>query len=462
LLHDWKLSPSTSLSNALFYFQGTGNYDEFRNGRDLREYGYADSIVTDVVRRRNAKNLQLGWVPRLRYAPAGAWSFETGLDVRHHEGERTGQLLWAAEQPPTGATPNRLYYAYLGKVTNTSGFVRAAWQATPRAVLSGDLALHRQRYELTDDAFGGQNFVEAYTFLMPRVGATWQLASPGTGPRRLEAYASYSRARAEPIFRELYDAENVGTPPGFASYDPATGRLSDPLLDPETVDDFALGLRARGTWGAATLGGYWMKFADEIVYNGRIDDNGNPITGNAARSHHAGIEGSFTARASRRLELSGNFHVADDRFDEYVEFFDATSGVDYSGNRIAGFPVWAARGRALVRAGNGTLELGVEHAGRQYLDNTENERKDAALRDDPSWVDRTIEPWTTASAAVGWTVPGALGGRTLALSLRVSNLFDARYETAGYVDYPAPAFAPTPVWIPAASRSVFAAVKATF
>lgn len=480
LLHDWKLSDEASLSNALFYFQGTGYYDEFRTGRDLRDYGYPDSVITDVVRRRNAKNLQVGWVPRLRWAPGGALAYEAGLDLRLHEGKRWGELLWAAQQPAQ-PTPNHAYYEYLGRVTNTSAFARASWQAAPRLVVTGDLALHRQRYELTDDRFAGQNFEETYTFLMPRVGVTWTLLDRGplftdgisraetlfdraaATTRKLELYASYSRAQAEPIFRELYDPENVGTPPGFRNFDPATGRLSDPLLEPETVDDIAFGVRGRLGHIEGSLGGYWMRFADEIVFNGRIDDNGNPITGNAARSRHAGIEGSLETRPSRALELSANFHVADDRFDEYVEFFDATSGVDYSGNRIAGFPVWAARARALVRvAGRGTLELGVDHAGRQYLDNTENERKNPALRDDPSWVDRTIEPWTTVNAGAGWTLPGAWGSRAIALSLRVHNLFDARYETAGYLDYPAPAFAPTPVWIPAATRHWFAGVKATF
>jgi iron complex outermembrane receptor protein len=459
LLHDWKLSPTTSLSNALFYFQGTGFYDEFRSGRNLREYAYPDSIVTDIVRRRNAKNLQVGWVPRLRVAPGGAVSFEAGLDLRLHEGKRWGELLWAAQQPASPA-PDHTYYEYLGRVTNTSGFARASWQAAPRLVLTGDLALHRQAYELTDDTFRGQSFDETYTFLMPRAGVTWTLTD--TAPRHLEAYASYSRAQAEPIFRELYDPENVGVPPGFHNVDLVSGRLSDPLLDPETVDDWALGLRARGAWGSASLGGYWMKFRDEIVYNGRIDDNGNPITGNAARSRHAGIEGAVEGRPSGWLDLLANFPVSDDRFDDYVEFFDATSGVDYSGNRIAGFPVWAARGRAIAHTGRGSLELGIEHAGRQYLDNTENERKNPALRDDPSWVDRTIEPWTAVNAAVGWSLPGAWGARTLALSLRVNNLFDERYETAGYLDYPAPSFTPTPVWIPAATRSWFAGVKATF
>ncbi len=455
LLHDWKVSPTVSLSNALFYFQGTGFYDEFRTGRDLRDYGYPDSIVTDIVRRRNAKNLQVGWVPRARWAPGGAWSFETGLDLRYHEGERWGELQWAATQPPN-PTPDHVYYAYVGKVTNTSGFVRAAWQARPDVVVRGDLALHRQEYRLTDDAFRGYNFDEDYVFLMPRVGATWK-------PRAdTELYASWSRGEAEPIFRELYDPENAGTPPGFAALDPATGTLSDPLIDPERVDDLELGVRVANPRGEATLGLYWMKFVDEIVYNGRIDDNGNPITGNAARSRHAGIEGSFTLRPARRLELGGNFHVADDRFDEYLEYFDATTTTDYSGNRIAGFPEWAARGRAQLGVGAGSLDVAIDHAGRQSLDNTENERKNPALRDDPTWEDRTIEPWTAVSIGGRWTFPGALGGRALELDVRVHNVFDERYETAGYVDYPAPAFTPTPVWIPAATRNVYAGVKAKF
>src|SRR5688572_15819722 len=340
VLHDWKLSPTSTLSNALFYFQGTGYYDEFRTGRDLREYAYPDSIVTDVVRRRNAKNLQVGWVPRLRLVPGGALTYEAGLDLRYHEGKRWGELLWSAVQPPN-PEPNHTYYEYVGKVTNTSGFVRATWQAAPRLVVNGDLALHRQVYAMTDDTFNGTNFEETYTFLMPRAGATWQLLAPedfidsgsdtrdASAPtRRAELYASYSRAQAEPIFREHYDPENVGVPPGFSSFDPSTGRLSDPLLTPETVDDFALGVRGRIGHVSGSLGGYYMKFQDEIVYNGRIDDNGNPITGNAAGSRHSGVEGALEWNVTRAIDLAGNFHVADDRFDEYLEYYDATSGVD--------------------------------------------------------------------------------------------------------------------------------------
>ena len=219
-------------------------------------------------------------------------------------------------------------------------------------------------------------------------------------------------------------------------------------MRPEQVDDYALGLRARGTWGEASLGGYWMDFKDEIVYNGSLDDNGNPITGNAAQSRHRGIEASLTAHATSKLDLRGSFQWSNDRFVDYAEYVDSATTIDYSGNRIAGFPDVSGRLAASYRLGRARIELAGEHAGRQYLDNNE----DAAA---------SIEPWTVAHAAFGLALPGLFGSKQTEVTARVTNLFDQRYETAGYVDYPAPSFAPTPVWIPAATRAFFVGVKAS-
>jgi outer membrane receptor protein involved in Fe transport len=116
---------------------------------------------------------------------------------------------------------------------------------------------------------------------------------------------------------------------------------------------------------------------------------------------------------------------------------------------------------AAYRVGRGRVEFAVEHAGKQYLDNTENNRKDPAAQAAPGYVASTIEPWTVANASVAWKAPHFLGSQDTEFTLRVSNLFDTRYETAGYVDYPAPAYAPTPVWIPAATRSFFFGLRAS-
>jgi iron complex outermembrane receptor protein len=377
------------------------------------------------------KNIHLGWVPRARWT-RGRYEGEAGLDLRYHQGRHWGELLWSRDQP-ANPEPNHVYYDYEGRVTNTSAFARSAYALSPRLKATLDLSLHRQRYELTHDRLKGQFFTQDYTFFTPRAGVVATLRDG------LEAYGSYSRAKAEPIFRELYDPENAGSLPGFATVLPS-GELRDPLVTPERVDDFELGVRTRTSWGEASLAGYWMDFRDEIVYNGSLDDNGNPITGNAARSRHRGLEASLAAHATRALELRGSFQWSNDRFVDYAEFVDSATTIDYSGNRIAGFPQVSGRLAAAYTLGRARLELAAEHAGRQYLDNNQ----DAAA---------SIAPWTVAHAAL------ALRLGTTEVTARVSNLFDRRYETAGYVDFPAPAYLPTPVWIPAATRSVFVGAK---
>jgi iron complex outermembrane receptor protein len=463
LLQDWKSSEKLSLSSALFYFPGKGFYDEFRQGVDLRAYNYPDDpstpASTDIVRRRWVKNVHLGWVPRARVT-SGRYEGEAGLDLRFHEGRHWGELLWSKDQA-ANPEPNHVYYDYKGRAINTSAFTRQSWAFTPRVRATADLSLHRQRYELRDDRLAGLFFTQDYTFFTPRAGVIVTLRErEDAGLRHVEAYASFSRANAEPIFRELYDPENAGSLPGFSTVLPS-GELRDPLVKPERVYDWDAGLRARGTWGAASLGGYWMDFRNEIVYNGSLDDNGNPITGNAARSRHAGIEGSLAAHAGRALEFRGAFQWSLDRFRDYHEFVDSTTTIDYTGNRIAGFPGVSGRLAAAYRVGHARLEFAIEHAGRQFLDNTEDERLDPAARTAPGYVPKTIAPWTVANAAFALRTPNFLGSEDTEWTVRVSNLFDRKYETAGYVDFPAPTYAPTPVWIPAATRSVFVGLRAS-
>ncbi len=464
LLHDLKASDHLSLSSALFYFPGQGYYDEFRQGEDLRNYNEPDVPATpdsaDVVRRRWVKDIHFGWIPRARYAQ-GRYEAEGGLDLRYHSGRHFGELLFANPAPPIDE-PNHVYYDYKGITINSSAFVRQRWAFTPRVRGTVDLSIHHQRYELRDDALFGRFFTQDYTFVTPRAGLDWIVRERDQGAlRHIEAYASFSRANAEPIFSELYDAEDPSTPPGFRTQLPS-GELKDPILRPERVYDSEAGFRARGAWGTATLGGYWMEFRDEIVYNGQLDALGNPITGNAAKSRHAGVEASFATRIGAHVELRGVGHWSSDRFHDYHEFVDSTSTIDYTGNRIAGFPAVNGRLAAAYTAGRARLEFGMRTSGRQYLDNTENDRLDPAAREVAGYVDKTIEPWSVADASLTWNARGLLGAKDAEIVVRGDNLFDRKYEAAGYVDFPAPSYNEVPVWIPAATRSVFASVRASF
>jgi outer membrane receptor protein involved in Fe transport len=128
--------------------------------------------------------------------------------------------------------------------------------------------------------------------------------------------------------------------------------------------------------------------------------------------------------------------------------------VDYSGNRIALFPEYQARVRIAKRFGPARISLGSRSVGTIYLDNSENERKNPAARDEPGYVDKKIDPYTlfdlhAVLAPESWTK----GRSSLSLELSVENLLDRRYVAFGYA-FGAPEF------IPGATRSLF--VGATY
>jgi hypothetical protein len=134
---------------------------------------------------------------------------------------------------------------------------------------------------------------------------------------------------------------------------------------------------------------------------------------------------------------------------------------DYSGNAIAGFPDRMANVTVGYRRGESRAGITVAETGRQYLDNSEDNRKNAALRDAPGYQHKYVEEHAVLNAALTLDLTPlvgarALGQKSLALDVHGLNLTGLRYETAGYV------FDEIPYFYPASKRSVFAALRVEF
>jgi hypothetical protein len=103
------------------------------------------------------------------------------------------------------------------------------------------------------------------------------------------------------------------------------------------------------------------------------------------------------------------------------------------------------------------VELSGRRVGTIYLDNSENERKNPALRNVPGYVDKQIDPFTLVAAKVAADLsrPARLEPGTLVLRLFVDNIFDSQVAQFGF-SYPIDA-AYTEFYsefYPAATRSV--------
>lgn len=488
VIHSWSPKPGLALSQTLFYFDGEGFYDEQRLVQSLASYRLApwatsdatlfgaDSLayyrndgvtlerdpqgnVTvenfDAVRRRWVANRHFGWVPRVRIGDARQ-PLTIGGELRWHDGRHVGSLISGSGLPP-GTPPDHVYYDYHPRTFSAGLFGRKEWRPREALTATMDLAWRHQDYAMRGDRFDGIRFDQGYDFAMPRLGLTW------TGVADWRFYAAASHARREPAFRDLYDAEGVGSVPLYAN--------GAPLIRPERVNDYEAGAHWRRGGRQATLTLFRMDFRDELVYAGQFNtDLGYPILGNAARSIHQGAEIEASARLlgarpdgdggpgdprAPELHLSVNATLSDNHFVRYREIYGTAPGdtVVYDGNAIGFFPAFLGNLSARFAWRRATLGTDVQRVGRMYLDHTESE-------------EGSIAPRTVMNLFAGYRFPlraaQALTGSTSAIevSLRVFNALDRRYETGGYSYL----YAGTRYtdFIPAATRSVLAEVRIGF
>ena len=431
LVHDYQWSPATRLSQTAYLFTGEGYYDQFRERRWLFEYALPDYVGpggtvvsrSDLVRRRTVEEWDAGWVPSFTHA-RGRWTVELQGEARLHRGHHYGEVRWA-EFYPAGVAPNQRYYDYKVDKRTASAAGELRVDVSPRVSLTGGLQVSHHGYDLFDDRVKGVSLSPGYTFVLPRAGVVVKLSPEA------HAYAGGAGGTRGPFFRSLYDPQDYYAVPVS--------------LDPEDVVNLEAGLSAQRARWRARGNVYWMRFANEIVYAGALDDNGVPIYGNGARSRRVGAELDGSLALGRGVSLDGALTVSRNTFTRYREFDFEGGSVVYDGNRVAGFPdvmaSLAARGE--WRGARGTVPL--RHVGRFFLDNTQR-------------ADRVNDAYTLADVALSVPVPASWtgGGRgRLAIDVRVNNLFDARYTSFGYMDG-------EPLFIPAAGRHAYGGVSVTF
>jgi iron complex outermembrane receptor protein len=470
LIHSWSPREGLALTQTTFYFDGEGYYDERRFGQDLATYrltpwatndtlllprayyrdadgdgvldrdgsGRATVERFDLVRRRTVQNRHYGWIPRARLEHDRG-TLTVGGELRAHDGRHFGQVLSGDGLTP-GTPPDVSYYDYHPRTLSAGLFAREEWRPGPSWQITGDLAWRHQDYRMRGDRYDGVRFDQAYDFALPRLGLTWTPRSD------LSCFVAWAQSRREPAFRDLYDAEGVGSVPLIVN--------GEPLIRPERVNDYELGAHWERAGLALDANAFWMEFADELVYAGQFNtDLGYPIIGNAARSRHRGLELS----ARRDLPLSGgwsaalaaNGTVSWNAFREYREVYGTSPGdtVSYDGNTIGFFPGTIANLSARVSWHGAMFGLEAQHVGRIYLDNTER-------------ADASIGPRAVLNLSGGYRL-SAPGITAAELSLRLFNVLDRRYATGGYMDYDASGNL-VPHFIPAATRNTLVQARVEF
>lgn len=180
-----------------------------------------------------------------------------------------------------------------------------------------------------------------------------------------------------------------------------------------------------------------MEFYNELVENGLLDQYGQPITENAERTRHVGLELEANTILTDEFSIYGNLTVSSNRFVHYQSQNDIsgntlTTPVTLDGNRIGGFPDLLGNIRATYASRGFSIVLLGQYVGSQFTDNFQSSLDE-------------IDPYFVVNGWISYKINNFLSLSSVEFKLCINNMLDKLYIAHGEGIY----------FYPAATRNFF-------
>ncbi|MCX7735425.1 MAG: TonB-dependent receptor [Candidatus Kapabacteria bacterium] len=454
ILNDWQISDMLSLKSSLFYYQGEGYFDYDGSWADTNyfrltsEYGFnPTSNPGNSIIRSWVGNKQYGWIPRMILNHSNG-EFTLGAEIRFHNSEHWGKIK-IAESLPAGFDPDYKFYSYDGVRSALSLFARERFYLTDDLLLTAEFQIVRQHYSIKNDKQGNKfsQFLNTegkivgngdplfdinYYFFNPRLGFNYHFSD------NLSFYGLTAFTSREPRMKNLYPVDDQRAPlfegdtiqGGIVRYD-----FTKPLVKPEQLLNFELGLNYNTEKFYGNLTFYWMEFFNELVKSGRVDIFGNPIDGNADRTRHYGIELEFGYLLFEgkygSLNIGGNLTLSSNRIIKYDFITDNLDKIDLKNNPIAGFPDAMGLLRLNYSLNNFNLMLLGKYVGEFRSDNFGDLiRTDARIRKHLDWdyySDNVVDPYYYIDLTANYKIERLFFAKSINLIFQIHNLTNNLY-----------------------------------
>jgi iron complex outermembrane receptor protein len=401
------LSDKWTFNLNAFLVRGLGYYEQYRTDDDYSNYNLPNVIAgkdtltsTDLIRRRWLDNYFYGSTFSLDFNSFKKLTASIGGGWNKYDGDHYGQIIWARN---AGNIENEhQYYQSKGIKKDFNIYGKLYYQFTDKLNAFADLQYRNVSHNIagTDNDLVQLNYDETYSFVNPKAGLTYQLASQSS------VYASYSIGNREPN-RDDFTSSTAGLFPKS-----------------ERMQNVEAGFRTQqGKW--AFSGNYYlMSYKNQLVLTWQINDVGNSVRVNVPKSYRTGIELEGAVAFNKFLKWNANVTFSQnkiDNFTEYVVNYDdggyntinhGKSDISFSPNVIVGSQFTYNLRKNLEVA------LLTKYVGKQYLDNTSTES-------------RKLDAYFTNDVRLSWTIKPTWM-KEIVFNLLVNNILDEKYESNGY------------------------------
>jgi len=364
----------------------------------LPDYDDGGNIITqtDLVRQLWLDNNFYGAIFSVQHKKDNT-RFTVGGGWNKYDGKHFGNITWAKIQP---AVPlNYRWYDLKASKSDVSLYTK--WTEQLNNHMQGFIDVQFRNVQYDIDGFRDHPDLKinnTYSFVNPKAGLTWNI-------KNWQAYLSYALAVKEPN-RDDFEAGSGLQP------------------KPEKLNDFELGVERKSNNYSFGANIYFMKYRDQLVLVGNINDVGAYTRTNIPRSYRAGLELQGNTNITSWLNWVANITFSENKIKNYTDLVDdydngGTKAYYYKKTNISFSPaVVAGSAISIIPVINGEITLLSKYVSRQYLDNT-------------SQKSRSLNAYYVQDIRLAYTLKGKFFKET-SLVLQLNNIFNKKYEANGY------------------------------
>jgi len=396
-----RFSKELEFNTAFFYTRGKGYYENYKAAQPFAKYGAKDFIkgsdtitATDLVRQLWLDNKFFGQIISLQYkhdkgllTVGGGWN--------RYNGQHYGEVIWAQ----VGFPVEYKYYEVPAHKTDINSYIKYQHRLATGLEAFADLQYRYINYYLGGFTANPALIIQnKYNFVNPKAGLTYSF-------NEARLYASYSYAAKEPN-RDDFEA----------------GINQQPK--PEKMHDVEAGVEVKNKIWNWTANIFYMKYKDQLIPTGKINDVGAYTRINIPDSYRLGIELQGNITLAKWVSVSANLALSRNKVINFTEFYD---DYDNGGQKTSFYPSADIAFSPAVVGGaslnfypfkNAAINFSGKYVSRQYLDNT-------------SKKNRSLNAYYVQDARISYALHNKLFKETDFI-FQINNLLNKKYESNGY------------------------------
>ena len=396
-----QISRKILFNTAVFLTRGKGYYEQYKADRDFSEFGLPYPVNgndttyrADFVRQLWLDNYFYGNTFSFQYKEGGNQMTLGGAYTRY-DGNHYGKVTWSSAAV---ITP-RKWYDLDARKNDVNIFFKQQRSISPRWSVYYDVQFRNVHYTIGGFRNNpGLSVNKTFRFFNPKAGLVYKKNS-------IKAYLSYSVAGKEPN-RDDFEAG--------ATRQPRPERLFDTELG---IEELKNGYQ----WG---INLFHMRYKNQLVLTGQINDVGAYTRSNIPDSYRAGIELQGAGRFTDWFNMSANLALSRNKirhFTEYLDDYDngGQKTRTYEDPDIAFSPSVVGSATLNVLPFKRTeFSLLNKCVSRQYLDNTRQ-------------ANRKLNGFCVNDLRGIYTLAGKKF-KEIRIIAQLNNLLNVKYEPNGY------------------------------